>query len=464
MTAPAPHLDRTLFRETLTAHTSPDDWSRWFKDIEVALTPSEILLKAPSRFVASQVSNRFLPQVESAAKTAGAGQGSRVKVTVKRFSTPRGKPATRSAPGPATSHRPTPDPAPADSPQGPSSAETRLLHPSNHYRFDNFEVGSSNLFAYAAASSVADNPGQHYNPLFIYGMSGLGKTHLLLAIAQRARRHQRGVTVRYCTSEGFVQDFIRSVGKRRMEEFRRRFRAVDMLIMDDFQFLQGKERSLEEFFWTFDSLYTAGKQVVLGCDRPPRDLKGVSPRTRSRISAGLITELVPPGFETRMAILRRLQREQDTSLEDDVLGIIANHLTDNIRDLAAALQQLHAYAKLTRLPVTPQAALQQLAPISTLPPLRQTPETIMTACADAFETTVEEILHHNRRPIPTAARQVAMYLVREITGLPFARIGSAFHRGHSTVLSAHRRVLAQISRDRRFADRVTAIYEAVHNL
>jgi chromosomal replication initiator protein len=324
-------------------------------------------------------------------------------------------------------------------------------------------VDSSNLFAYAAASSVADHPGENYNPLFIYGGSGLGKTHLLLAVAQGAHQYHRGLTVRYCTSEGFVQEFIRSVSKRKMEAFRRRFRAVDMLIMDDFQFLQGKEQSLEEFFWTLDSLQTAGKHVVLGCDRPPRDLDGVSPRTRSRISAGLITELAPPSFETRMAILQRLQRDQNTPLGDDVLGIVADRVTDNIRDLIAAMQQLHAYAKLTKMPVTPQAALHQLVPMSGLPPLQQTPERILAICADAFDTTIDEILHHNRRPLPTVARQVAMYLVREVTDLPFSRIGSTFKRGHSTIISAHRRVLDQMSRDQRFAEQVTAIYEAVNN-
>lgn len=466
MTAPAPRLDRTLFRKSLTAHTSADDWSRWFKDIEVSLTSSEILLQAPSRFVASQVSNRFLSQVESAAKSAGADQACRVRVTVKPLA-PTARQREDLAPGqdpsgarPTISDRSTRSKPAA--PTEPGSTDSRLRHPSTHYRFDNFEVGSSNLFAYAAASSVAENPGDLYNPLFIYGGSGLGKTHLLLAIAHRARRRFPGLTVRYCTSEGFVQEFIRSVSKRQMDAFRRRFREIDMLLIDDFQFLQGKEQSLEEFFWTFDSLHSGGGQVVLGCDRPPRDLDSVATRTRSRISAGLIAELVPPGFEARMSILRRLQEQSATPLEDNVLSMVATHLNDNVRDLVAALQQLQAYAQLTDRPVTAEAALRQLAPMSGLPPLRQTPETIIAACAAAFETTVDEILHHNRRPIPSAARQVAMYLVREVTGLPLARIGVAFNRGHSTILSAHRRVVAQISSDPAFAQRVTAIYDAVH--
>lgn len=448
MTPPAPSLDRTLFKKVLTEHTSPDDWSRWFKDIQVSLTSSEILLSAPSRFVANQVTTRFLSQVESAAKTAGAGTSSQVRVTV---SSDRPEPVARS-------RRPSPDlrkPPPAEDPKS--------RHPTNHHRFDTFHVGPSNLFAYAAATCVAENADNRYNPLYIYGSSGLGKTHLLLAIANRARRDRPDLPVRYCTSEQFVHEFIQCVTKRQMEAFRRQFRQVGMLIVDDFQFLQGKTQTLEEFFWTFDSLYSEGKQVILGCDRPPRDLDGVADRTRSRISAGLVTELVPPDFDTRLAILHRLEQGSQQSLEEEVLRIIADRFPDNIRDLVSAVRQLQAYSSLTNLPVTPESALQQLAPIADLPSLPVTPASIIKACADAYGTTIEEILHHNRRPLPSAARQVAMYLTREITGLPFARIGSAFDRGHSTVLAAHRRVQSRLSADNRFVHRVTAIYDAINN-
>jgi len=451
LTPPAPTLDRNVFRRVLTAHTSPDDWSRWFKDIQVSLTSSEVLLEAPSRFVANQVVSRFLSQVESAARTAGAEVPARIRVIVN---------SNREGPSrtPAATRPPS-----VGKPQQQDPPSPPLRHPANHHRFDNFEVGSSNLFAYAAATSVADSPGARYNPLFIYGASGLGKTHLLLAIAHGTRQTHPAMAVRYCTSEKFVQEFILCVGKRQMERFRRRFRDVDMLILDDFQFLEGKEQTLEEFYWTFDSLQQAGKHIVLGCDRPPRDLNAVADRTRSRISAGLITEIIPPGVETRMAILRRLEERSPMSLGPDVLRIIADHFTNNIRDLASALRQLHAFANLTKLPVTPEAALQHLAPMSGLPSLTPTPETIIAACAKAFDTTSEEILHRNRRPKPSVARQVAMYLVREITGLPFARIGTAFQRGHSTVLSAHRRVVSLISGDPQFAERVNAIYNAINN-
>ena len=450
MTPPAPALDRSIFRQVLTAHTSPDDWSRWFKDIQVSLTSSEVLLEAPSRFVANQVVSRFLSQVESAARTAGAAASARIRVTVNPN---REKP---------TSQPPTPTGPASRPPQKPDRPSPSLRHPANHHRFDNFEVGSSNFFAYAAATSVAESPGHRYNPLFIYGASGLGKTHLLLSIAHGARQARPTMAVHYCTSEKFVQEFIQCVGKRRMQAFRRRFREVDMLLLDDFQFLEGKEQTLEEFYWTFDSLHQAGKHIVLGCDRSPRDLNTLAERTRSRLFAGVVAEIIPPGFETRMAILQRLQERSPMSLDHEVLRIIADHFPANIRDLASALRQLHAYASLTKLPVTPEAALQHLAPMSGLPSPTPTPQTIIAACADAFGTTSEEILHRNRRPLPSVARQVAMYLAREVTGLPYARIGTAFQRGHSTVLSAHRRVVSLIAGDPEFAERVTTIHNAVN--
>ena len=439
-----------MFRRVLTDQTSPADWSRWFKDLRIQLTTSEILLVAPSRFVANQVVSRFLGEVTSAARTAGAADRTGIRVTV----------------GSHPDHARVPSPA-NRKPPAPRSAEARrrpkTRHPSGHHRFGNYQVGPCNLLAHAASSSVSEHPGGYYNPLFIYGDSGLGKTHLLLAIAHRTRRNHPHLTVRYRTSERFVQEFIQSVSTGRMDAFRRSHRRLDMLILDDFQFLQGKEQTLEEFFWTFDTLQQQGKQVVLGCDRSPRDLDAVTDRIRSRVSAGLITELGSPTTETRMAILQAMNDRGPISLADDVLRIVADHITGNIRDLTSALRQLHAYAQLTNLPITPDLVVQQLAPLAGRVSTPQTPENIMATCAEAFGTTVEEIIEHNRRPIPSEARQVAMYLTRLITGLPFARIGAAFHRGHSTVLSAHRRIASQISRDAKFAARVEAINNLVHS-
>ena len=453
MITAAPSIDHTRFREVLTARTSSDDWSRWFKDLQIRSTSAEIQLVAPSRFVANQVVSRFLAEVESAARTAGAVQPLPIRVTIE----PKALPAQ--PPTPTNGHLPAPEKT--NQKQNPPLPSTR--HPSNHHRFDNFQVGPSSLLAYAAATSVAEHPGGNYNPLFIYGGSGLGKTHLLLAIAHRAKEHDPAMGVRYCTSERFVQQFIHSVSRRQMESFRRRFRQVDILILDDFQFLQGKEQTLEEFFWTFDTLHNQGKQVVIGSDRPPRDFDSLADRIRSRVSAGLLTELTAPPLETRMEILRALDNRSPVSLPDDVLQMVAKHITNNVRDLAGALRQLHAYAKLTNSAVTTESVLQQLAPIAGTNHMPRTTETIIASCAEAFGVTVEEILDHNRRPLPSEARQVAMYLTRQITGLPFARIGVSFNRGHSTVLSSHRRVAARISGDADFARRVNAVNQLIHS-
>lgn len=450
MTLTASHIDRSVFRDVLTANTSPDDWSRWFKDLQIQMTPSETLLVAPSRFIAHQVTTRFLADVESAARAAGAVGPGGMRVTV----APASRPRPHVAPDPVVVQQP-------ERPPHPSPPKSR--HPSSHHRFDNFEVGPSNLLAHAAAASVARDPGGDYNPLYIYGASGLGKTHLLLAIAHRVRRDNPDLKVRYSTSEQFVQQFIQSISNRAMDSFRNRYRKLDILILDDFQFLQGKEQTLEEFFWTFDSLYQRGKHVVLGCDRSPRELNAIADRTRSRVSAGLITRIGSPDLDTRMAILRSLNERSSTPLPDEVLQIVGNRITNNIRDLASALQQLQAYTQLTNLPVTADTVIQQLAPLSRRLSTPRSPDNIISVCAEAFNTSVEEMLDYNRRPVPSEARQVAMYLTRQLTGMPFARIGAAFNRGHSTILSAHRRVSAQIAGDARFADRVTAIYNLIHN-
>jgi len=237
---------------------------------------------------------------------------------------------------------------------------------------------------------------------------------------------------------------------------------VDMLLLDDFQFLEGKEQTLEEFFWTFNSLHQDGKQIVLGCDRPPRDLTAMEERIRSRVTGGLLADVAPPCLETRLAILRRLNADYPQSLPPEVLSIVAERITDNIRDLQSALHRLSAYSKLVNQPLTPQRASELLAPLTGFSRSAPTPERIIAACAKAFDTSVAEILDRNRRPIPSAARRVAMYLTRELTDLSYPRIGKAFGRDHSTVISAYRGTLSQMSTNKGFADRVSAIHSSLH--
>lgn len=448
MNPPLTCFDHDVFRKVLTDRTSTDYWSRWFKDLQVSPNTSEIVVEAPSRFVANQVKARFLREVEEAARRAGAGTSSLgVRVTVKKSG------ATGSANGRAAS-------APQRSETKPPESVAKR-HPSNLHRFDTFEVGPSNHFAHAAALTVAEDPGA-YNPLFIYGASGVGKSHLLYAIANHARERHPCLVIRYCTSEAFVQSFIQGVSTRHMEGFRRRFRQVDMLLLDDFQFLEGKEQTLEEFFWTFNSLHQNGKQIVLGCDRPPRDLTDMEERIRSRVTGGLLADIAPPSLDTRLAILRRLNVDSSQPLPADVLSMVAERISDNIRDLQGALRRLSAYSRLVNQPLTPRRASELLVPLSGLSRSAPTPEQIIAACAKAFGTSVGEILDRNRRPIPSAARRVAMYLARELTDLSYPRIGKAFGRDHSTVISAYRGTLSQMSTDKRFAERVSSIHSSLH--
>ena len=448
MNLPSTRFDHNVFRKVLTASTSTDSWSRWFKDLLVSPNTSEIVVEAPSRFVANQVKTRFLREVEDAARSAGAGTSPLgVRVTVNKSDAAR----------PSNGRAPT---APVESGNKPQESPTRR-HPSNFHRFDTFEVGPSNRFAHAAAWTVAEDPGV-YNPLFIYGASGVGKSHLLYAIANHARRRHPSLVIRYCTSEAFVQSFIQCVGRRQMDDFRRRFRQVDMLLLDDFQFLEGKEQTLEEFFWTFNSLHQDGKQIVLGCDRPPRDLVAMEERIRSRVTGGLLADVAPPCLETRLAILRRLNANYPQPLPPEVLSMIAERITDNIRDLQSALHRLSAYSKLVNQPLTSQRASELLTPLTGFSRSAPTPERIIASCAKAFDTSVAEILDRNRRPIPSAARRVAMYLTRELTNLSYPRIGKAFGRDHSTVISAYRGTLSQMSTNKGFAERVSAIHSSLH--
>ena len=448
MNPPLTRFDHNVFRKVLTARTSSDNWSRWFKDLQVSPNTSEIVVEAPSRFVANQVKTRFIREVEEAARSAGARTSPLgVRVTVNKTDV-EGSSNGRAADAPVGSGK--------EAPESPAKR-----HPSSFHRFDTFEVGPSNRFAHAAAWTVAEDPGV-YNPLFIYGASGVGKSHLLHAMANHARQRHPSLVIRYCTSETFVQSFIQCVGRRNMEDFRRRFRQVDMLLLDDFQFLEGKEQTLEEFFWTFNTLYQNGKQIVLGCDRPPRDLTAVEERIRSRVTGGLLADVAPPCLETRTAILRRLNADHPQPLPTEVLSFVAERITDNIRDLQSALHRLSAYSRLVNQPLTSQSASELLAPLTGLSRSAPTPERIIASCAKAFETSVGEILDRNRRPIPAAARRVAMYLTRELTDLSYPRIGKAFGRDHSTVISAYRGTLSQMSTDKRFADRVTAIHRSLH--
>jgi chromosomal replication initiator protein len=320
------------------------------------------------------------------------------------------------------------------------------------YTFDLFVIGSSNRFAHAAALAVAEAPAQAYNPLFIYGGTGLGKTHLLQAIGHYVRQHTRRLTMRYVTSETFMNDFIDSLRDKRIEGFKRRYRNYDVLLIDDIQFFEGKERIQEEFFHTFNSLYEGGAQIVISSDRPPREISTLEERLRSRFEWGLLTDIQAPDLETRIAILRKKVNTEGIAVTDpEVLTFIAGRVSSNIRELEGALTRVVAFSSLTDRPMTVDLAehvLKDVFPQGDPPPEVTIPR-IQQAVSDRFGVTVDELVSPRRSQAVAYPRQVAMYLSRELTDSSLPKIGKEFGgRDHTTVIHATSKITRLIREDR----------------
>ena len=332
------------------------------------------------------------------------------------------------------------------------------------YTFDTYVTGSSNRFAHATALAVAEAPARAYNPLFIYGGSGLGKTHLLHAIGHYSQTLNPGIRVKYVNSEVFVSDFIACVrdGNQddgRMAGFKRRYREVDILLVDDIQFLQGKESTLEEFFHTFNSLHSSGKQVVLTSDQPPKALGGLDERLRSRFEWGLLADVQPPDLETRIAILSRKGTAEGLDLPFDVLEYIASRITTNIRELEGALIRVTAFASLNKQPVDQTLAEMVLKDIISDPESQEiTTSLIMAQTADYFGITIDDLCSANRSRTMVSARHIAMYLCRELTDLSLPKIGREFGgRDHTTVMSADKKIRTLMAERRSTFNQVTEL-------
>jgi chromosomal replication initiator protein len=332
------------------------------------------------------------------------------------------------------------------------------------YTFEQFVMGDANRFAHAAALAVAELPGQAYNPLFIYGPPGVGKTHLLHSIGNYVRATSEGLSVRYTTVETFTNEFIAAITKGSIDRFKGRLRRSDVLLIDDVQFLASKVKTEEEFFHTFNALYESGSQLVLTCDRLPRDLEALEDRLRERFEAGLVTAIASPDLATRLTVLRKRVQHDAIELEDEaVLTLIAERVPTNVRALEGALIRVVAYASLTGRTVSAPLAREVLGDL--YPPrapapggsrdARQTIDRILRLSADTFGFTVDEILSHDRRPALASARQVAMYLAREHTGETLPAIGRRFGgRNHTTVMHACRRTADRLAQDPEFFESV----------
>jgi chromosomal replication initiator protein len=348
---------------------------------------------------------------------------------------------------------------PPTGPGGSASPDDPGARLNPRYTFETFVIGASNRFPHAAAVAVAEAPAKAYNPLFVYGESGLGKTHLLHAVGHYARSLYPGIKVRYVNSEEFTNDFINSIRDDRAQAFHSRYRDVDVLLIDDIQFLQGKVQTQEEFFHTFNALHNANKQVVITSDVPPKQLQGFEERMRSRFEWGLLTDVQPPDLETRIAILRKKAIGDALQVPDDVMEYIASRITTNIRELEGALIRVTAFASLHRQPITTPLAdvvLRDLIPSDGTPEI--TAAQIVAETASFFGVTVEDIHGSSRSRVLVNARQIAMYLCRELTDLSLPKIGQHFGgRDHTTVMHAERKIKALMSERMQVYNQVTEL-------
>ena len=404
----------------------------WFAEAEGAeLSDDAFVLGVPNDFTREWIEGHFLGLIGAAVRDV-TGQERRVALSV-------------------TERTLADAPIPLEAPKRHGAAGSMDSGMNPKYTFDLFVIGSSNRFAHAAALAVAEAPAQAYNPLFVYGGTGLGKTHLMQAIAQYVAEHSSDLSVRYVTSETFMNDFINSLRDKRIEGFKQRYRTYDLLLVDDVQFFEHKERIQEEFFHTFNSLYEAGSQIVMSSDRPPRDIATLEARLRSRFEWGLITDVQPPDLETRIAILRKKVKTDGIHVpEPQVLSFIASRISTNIRELEGALTRVVAFSSLTGRALSVELAEDVLKDVF---PQGEAAEVsihrIQELVSERFQLTMDELCSDKRSQNIVYPRQVAMYLSRELTDSSLPKIGREFGgRDHTTVIHATSKIARLIREDR----------------
>ncbi len=436
-------LPEQTFRIWL-AHTEP-----------LALSQDVLTVAAGSEFAAEWIEDKYGDLLGEVAERV---VGQRLKVQFEHRSRGPMPPLPASELSPAAPPA-APVIAPSAVPTQPQPLSTVGAPLNERYVFDRFVVGTNNQMAAAATRAVAEAPARMYNPLFIYGGVGLGKTHLMHAIGHSLLTRDPGKRVAYISSERFTNDLIASIQEGRMAEFRRRYREIDLLLIDDVHFLGEKERTQEEFFHTFNALHDAQRQIVMTSDRPPKEIPGLEERLVSRFEWGLVTDIKPPDFETRVAILRKKADEDQIALADEVLEFIARNCRSNVRELEGAVIKLLAYSSLTRREVTIDLAREALGGVlsgGAIPEI--TPALVRERVAHVFGVSVEALSSKKRTKEVTIPRQVAMYLIRELLDLPLVEIGRLFGgRDHSTVIHSIQKVEEDIAGDDAFHARVQAL-------
>jgi chromosomal replication initiator protein len=427
------------------------------------IADDRLVLSVPSPWVKERIESRYLEMVRAALADVGAKYDIDIEVRPDAAETTPtlddetfGRPADSA---PLT---------PADIPM--QNSDERASHRAGdtlnpRYTFDAFVIGSSNRFAHAAALTVAERPGLAYNPLFVYGDAGLGKTHLLQAIGHYVHENYRGYRVRYVSSETFLSEFVDSIRTGVADSFKRRYRGVDVLLVDDIQFFEGKKETLEEFFHTFNALHETGRQLVLSSDRRPDDWPALEDRLRTRFKSGLVTDIQPPDLETRLAILRKKAEGQATLIPDVVLEYIATHITDNIRELEGALTRISAFTSLYNEPLSIELAQRVLGDLlSDRQPRVITADRILEATTKLFDLSREELLSASRTRPLVIARQIAMYVCRELTDLSFPQIAKAFGKSdHTTVIHAVQKIEKLMGEKRQIFDQVNELTQLIKN-
>ncbi len=441
--------DHAIWDEVLDyvrAHISETEFRTWFKQVKpLGIEDGVFVLGVPHTFARDWIKGHFGTVIERALADLGA-PAPRVGFKVVSFAQTEQPDMFSQASEVAGSRE-----AQVDRPR---------LNPK--YVFANFVVGPNNNLAHAAAMAVAEAPGRAYNPLFLYGDSGLGKTHLMHAVGHAVAELANGIRVEYATTEQFTNELINAIREDRMVQFRERFRTIDVLLVDDIQFLAGKERTQEEFFHTFNALYESGKQLIVSSDRPPKDIPTLENRLRSRFEWGLITDIQVPEFETRVAILKMNAEYRGVKVPAEVVDYIARHVTSNIRELEGALLRAILYASMNQEPLTRQSAAAALSDVFAPSEINLTMQDIVSATAEHFALSPEEMRSKGRRHELVVARQVAMYLIRELTTHSYPEIGQYFSgRDHSTVMYAVQKVSAHLAADNEVAQSVKALRAAM---
>ena len=422
----------------------PDvEFRTWFKQVRpLGIEEGTFLIGVPHSFARDWLRDHYGNLIEQALEDLGA-------------SSPRV--GFKVVPFPKTEQQDmfsAPPPVPSDAPK------TTPVRLNPKYVFTNFVVGSNNNLAHAASLAVAEAPGRAYNPLFLYGDAGLGKTHLMHAVGHAVSEKYPDLQIEYATTEAFTNDLINAIREDRMVSFRDRYRSIDLLLVDDVQFIAGKERTQEEFFHTFNALYESGKQIILSSDRPPKDIPTLENRLKSRFEWGLITDINPPELETRIAILKMNAEYRGVKIPGEVFDFIARQVTTNIRELEGALMRVIVYASMNQSEITRQTAAKALSEVFTQSELNLTMDDILRFTARHYEVEGSDLKSKGRRHELVIPRQVAMYLIRELTPHSYPEIGQFFSgRDHSTVMYAVQKVTEQLEEDPELSTKIREIKE-----